>query len=194
VSFNGEPEQYLLTAVLRPGNAPATLGAAGILWRMVKRIRRLFPAAKIRIRLDGGFAHPNLLELFDAAPDVEYGVAMASNAVLKRRAKRALRQARRLSRRSGKTEHVYAETRYAAGTWPHRRRVIIKAEVVRESGKDPKDNPRFVITNQTPSPRWIYEGVYCQRGDVENRIKELHQGLQIGRTSCTDFRANQFRV
>ena len=194
VSFNDEPEQYLLAAVLRPGNAPASLGAAGILWRMVKRIRRLFPGAKIRIRLDGGFAHPNLLELFDAAPDVEYVVAMASNAVLKRRAKRAMRKARRLSRRSGKTEHVYAETRYAAGTWSHRRRVIIKAEVVRETGKDPKDNPRFVITNQIQSPRWIYERVYCQRGDIENRIKELHEGLQIDRTSCTNFWANQFRV
>jgi hypothetical protein len=119
---------------------------------------------------------------------------MPSNAVLKRRAKRALRKARRLSRRSGKTEHVYAETRYAAGTWPHRRRVIIKAEVVREEGKDPKDNPRFLITNQTQSPRWIYEQVYCPRGDIENRIKELHEGLQIGRTSCTAFWANQFRV
>ena len=71
VSFHDEPEQYLLAAVLRPGNAPASWGAAGILWRIVQRIRRLFPGAKIRIRLDGGFAHPDLLDLFDAAPDVE---------------------------------------------------------------------------------------------------------------------------
>jgi hypothetical protein len=99
-----------------------------------------------------------------------------------------------LSRRSGKTERVYAETHYAAGTWSHRRRVILKAEVVREPGKDPKDNPRFVVTNQTPSHRWIYERVYGQRGDVENRIKELPQGLQIDRTRCTDFWAKQFRV
>ena len=48
---------------------------------------------------------------WDAIPSRE--VAMASNAVLKRRAKRAMRQARRLSRRSGETEHVYTETRYA---------------------------------------------------------------------------------
>ena len=194
VSFNDEPEQYLLTAVLRPGNAPASRGAAGILWRIVQRIRRCFPGAKIRIRLDGGFAHPGLLELFEAAPDVEYVVALAGNAVLQRRAQRALRRARRLSRRSGKTEHVYAETRYAARTWPHRRRIIIKAEVVRGPGQDPKENPRFLVTNQTQSPRWIYERVYCLRGDVENRIKELHEGLQLDRTSCTDFWANQFRV
>jgi hypothetical protein len=44
------------------------------------------------------------------------------------------------------------------------------------------------------SPQWIYEEVYCQRGDLENRIKELHYGMEIGRTSCTSFWANQFRV
>ena len=42
-------------------------------------------------------------------------------------------------------------------------------------------------------PQWIYEHVYCQRGDIKNRIKELHD-LEIDRTSCTSFWANQFRV
>jgi len=194
VSFNDEPEQYLFTAVLRPGNAPASRGAVGILRRILQRLRRRFPGAKMRVRLDGGFAHPDLLEFLEAQPDVEYVVAMASNAVLQRKAKRAMRAARRRSRRSQKTEHVYAETRYAAGTWSHRRRVILKAEVVREAGKEPKDNPRFLITNLPQGPRWIYEQVYCPRGEIENRIKELHEGLQIDRTSCPRFWANQFRV
>jgi len=46
---------------------------------------------------------------------------MAKNAVLKRKAKRAMRQARKLSRRSGKTEHLYREANYAAKTWPQER-------------------------------------------------------------------------
>lgn len=71
--------------------------------------------------------------------------------------------------------------------------MVIKAEVVRGDGKDPKDNPRFVITNMKQSPRWIHEHVYCQRGDIENRIKEL-RALEIDRTSCSAFWANQFRV
>jgi Transposase DDE domain group 1 len=50
----------------------------------------------------------------------------------------------------------------------------------------------FVVTNLKQSPQWIYEEVYCQRGDLENRIKEL--GMEIGRTSCSNFWANQFRV
>jgi len=72
--------------------------------------------------------------------------------------------------------------------------VIYKAEVVCAANKKPKDNPRFVVTNLKQDPQWIYEQVYCQRGDVENRIKELHDGMQIGRTSCSNFLANTFRV
>ena len=85
---------------------------------------------------------------------------------------------------TGQTEHVYDDANYAAGSWPRERRIIIKAEVVWGQGKEPKDNPRFVITNMKQSPQWLYEKVYCQRGDIENRIKEL-QALHIDRTSCT---------
>jgi hypothetical protein len=194
VSFNDEAEQYLCAAVLRPGNVGAAVGAVGLLRRLVRMIRHYLPGVKIRVRLDGGFAHPAVLEFLDAQPRLEYVVAMAKNAVLKRVAESGMRRARQLSRRSGKTEHIYGEVRYKAGKWPHLRRIIIKAEVVRAADKDPKDNPRFVITNMKQSPQWIYEKVYCARGDVENRIKELHDGLQIGRTSCSTFLANTFRV
>ncbi len=71
---------------------------------------------------------------------------------------------------------------------------MIKAEVVRLHGRDPKDNPRFVVTNLTPSPKHVYEKRYGGRGEIENRIKELHHGLEIDRTSCTRFLANQLRV
>ena len=125
---------------------------------------------------------------------MEYVVAMAKNAVLNRLAEPEMEPARQLSEQSGQTEHVYGEGRYRAGSWSSERRVIFKAEVVRQAGKEPKDNPRFVITNLKQSPQWIYEQVYCQRGDIENRLKELHHGLEIDRTSCTKFWANQFRV
>ena len=193
VSFNEEAEQYLCAAVLRPGNATAAVGAVGLLRRLVNMIRSYFPGVILRVRLDGGFAHPAVLEFLDAQPNLEYVVAMAKNAVLKRIAAPGVRRARQLSRSSGKTEHIYGEVPYAARKWRCLRRVVIKAEVVRAPGKDPKDNPRFIITNMKQSPQWIYEQVYCQRGDIENRIKELHD-LEIDRTSCSRFWANQFRV
>ena len=193
VSFNDEAEQYLCAAVLRPGNVTAPAGAAGILRRLLMMIRHFFPGVGIRIRLDGGFAHPALLDFLDAEPNLEYVVAMAKNVVLQRKAEEAMQYVRVLAGVTGETEHVYSEANYAARSWERERRILIKAEVVYGEGKELKDNPRFVITNMKQSPQWIYERVYCQRGEIENRIKELH-ALQIDRTSCSDFWANQFRV
>ena len=193
VSFNDEAEQYLCAAVLRPGNVTAPAGAVGILRRLLMMVRQFFPGVRIRIRLDGGFAHPALLDFLDAEPNLEYVVAMAKNAVLERKVEEAMQYARVLSGITGQTEHVYDEVNYAAGSWERERRVILKAEVVYGEGKEAKDNPRFVITNMTQSPQWLYEKVYCQRGEIENRIKELH-ALEIDRTSCSRFWANQFRV
>jgi len=194
LTFDDESEQYLCAAMLRPGHAPATAGAVGLLRRVIDLLRVAFPKARFLVRLDGGYAAPEVLDVLDAEPRLDYVVAMAENAVLTRHAESAMVEARTLSDTSGQTEHVYTETRYAARTWPRERRVVIKAEVVCLPGREPRDNPRFVITNLRPTPRFVYEHVYCARGDIENRIKELHDGLQIGRTSCCRFWANQLRV
>jgi hypothetical protein len=193
LKFDDEPEQHLFTYVLRSGKAPAKLGALAILHRLLEKLIDAFPKAEILVRLDGGFASP---EIFDYLEDARllYVVAMAENTVLARFAEPLMKKARRKSKRTGKTEHFYGACRYAAGSWNRRRRVVFKAEVVRLDGREPKDNARFVVTNLPDSPRAVYEDVYCQRGDVENRIKELHLGLEIDRTSCTRFLANQLRV
>jgi hypothetical protein len=193
VTFDAEAAQYAVAAVLRPGNAPASLGARGLLRRLIRQLRAAFRAPTIRVRLDGGFATPTMFTFLEAQ-GVEYVVAMASNARLEKRARRLMGKARMRSKATGRTEHVYGETRYAARTWKRKRRVIIKAEVVRHPGRDPKNNPRFVVTNLPGAPQTLYEEVYCQRGDMENRLKELHHGLELDRTSCSRFLANQFRV
>src|SRR2546426_893140 len=192
VTFNDEPAQFAVAAVLRPGTAPAGLGARGILRALLRKLRVAFPAATFRVRLDGGFASAKVF-MFLEREQVDYVVAMASNRRLEKRARRLMGRARVLSRQRGETAHLYGETQYAAKKWARKRRVIIKAEVVRHPGRAPKNNPRFVVTNLTTRPQTVYE-VYCQRGDVENRLKELHHGLEMDRTSCSKFRANQFRV
>jgi hypothetical protein len=193
IRFDEEPEQYLFTYVLRGGRAPAKLGAIGILKRVFARLREAFPKAKLRARLDGGFAGPQMFEFLEAE-GVQYVIAMAANSVLNALAEPWMKQARALSARLGQSAQVYAECRYAAKSWVRERRVIIKAEVVRLGEAEPRDNPRYVVTNLRAGPRHIYEAVYCQRGEIENRIKELHHGLEIDRTSCTRFWANQLRV
>ena len=72
--------------------------------------------------------------------------------------------------------------------------MVIKAEVVQHPGREPRDNPRFVVTTLRQCPAWVYEQIYCARGDIENRIKELQDDLGLGRTSCARFWANQLRV
>src|SRR3989442_8029941 len=192
VTFNDEPVQFAVAAVLRPGTAPAGLGARGILRALLRKLRAAFPAATFRVRLDGGFASAKLFTFLDRE-QVEYVVAMASNQRLAKRAQRLMGRARVLSRQHGETAHLYGETRYAAKKWTRKRRVILKAEVVRHPGRPPKNNPRFVVTNLPARPQAVY-AFYCQRGDVENRLKELHHGLEMDRTSCSKFRANQFLV
>ena len=85
LTFDEEAEQYLCTALLRPGNAGTITGADGLLKRLIALLREAFPRATVRVRLNGGFAHPSLLANLDTWR-VEYVVAMASNAVLARHA------------------------------------------------------------------------------------------------------------
>jgi hypothetical protein len=195
LTFNDEAEQYLCAAILRPGNVPATRGARGLLRRLLALLRLAFPHARFLVRLDGGYAHPEILAFLDAEPRLDYVVAMAENAVLTRLAEPAMVQARQMSASSGQTEHVYLDAEYAAKSWRGQwRRMVIKAEVMRLAGREPRDNARFVITTLRQTPRFVYTRVYCARGDIENRIKELHHDLAIGRTSCTNFWANQLRL
>jgi len=174
VTFNGEPEQYLVAYVLRPGNAPALSGAIGILRRLLERLRAAFPRARVLVRLDGGFAAGELFDFLEAE-GCHYVVAMAKNKRLTPRAERLMGTARRLSRRSGQTEHVYGETRYAARRWSRKRRVLIKAEVVRHPGREPKMNQRFVVTNRkgTPRHRESDQGIAPWVGDRSHQLQPL---------------------
>jgi hypothetical protein len=192
LTFDRESEQFLCAAALRPGNAPTQAGALTLLKRIVGRLQERFPKARILVRLDGGFAEPELFEFLDIV-GVDYVVAMAKNKVLECHAELDLIVAGVLSDASGQTEHVYTDFAYAAGTWDRERRVVCKAEVVRLDGREPRLNARFVVTNLPGKAQRIYERIYCMRGEVENRIKELFD-VALDRTSCSKFRANQLRV
>lgn len=192
LSFDDESEQYLFCYVLRPGQAAAKAGCLGVLKRVVPRLRKAFPKARLRIRLDSGFAGPELYEFFEAE-GLDYIVGMAKNDVLLRLAEPAM-EVVRADAEDGIETVCYDEALYVARSWSRERRVLIKGQITYHPGRKPKENPRFVITNLKGSPQQLYEQIYCARGDVENRIKELKAGLEIDRTSCTSFLANQLRA
>ena len=193
VTFDAEPEQHLVAAILRGGRAAASDGALPLLRRLLPKLRQAFPRARLRMRLDGGFAGPELLTYFEEE-GLEYVVAIGRNSVLVRRIEPLMKRVRKATQQSGETETEFGETSYAAGSWRRQnRRVIMKAEVTRLEDRSPRDNARFVVTNLRHSPAGVYQ-IYRARGDAENRIKELKHDLAMDRTSCTRFLANQLRV
>jgi hypothetical protein len=193
IRFDDECEQHLAAVALMPGTGSAVAPTLQELFWLVAMLNTYFPTARICVRLDAAFATTKMLDALDQHR-VDYVVAMPGNAVLKRRAKPFMQRARALARMRKETARVFAETRYAAKSWSRTRRVVIKAEVVAHPGRTQRDNARFVITNLTQSAYHIYTKVYAQRGDIENRIKEIKNDLAIDRTSCTRFEANRFRV
>lgn len=195
VTFNDEVQQYAVAVLLRSGTAGAQ-GAGYMIKKLVEQVCKQFPEAHIVVRLDGGFAQPELLNWLDSwgqAVGLEYMVGMAGNPRLERSSAEDMKTMWEKVYQSYQTEAVYGEACYQANSWSHPRRVIYKAEVVWAPGKLPRANDRYVVTNMKLAPEKQYD-CYCQRGDSENRIKELKLGLELDRTSCSSFLANQFRV
>jgi hypothetical protein len=84
----------------------------------------------------------------------------------------------------------FGEFQYGAREWSRERRVIYRVEFT-TTGPD----VRYVVTNATSGkPRELYEDRYCRRAQCENWIKDLKNHLKCDRTSCQEWRANQFRL
>ena len=180
--------QELVAAVLRPGNVHAGHKTVAILKRLVGAFREAWPDARVMLRGDSGLALPAVYDWCEEN-HVTYVISLAKNPRLRAFAEPFLQAAREEVARTGRTARHFHEFRYAADSWRQERRVILKAEVTPQG-----DNPRFVVTNDTSrSPAELYH-FYTQRGDVENRIKELKLDLKADRTSCHRFLANQFRL
>jgi hypothetical protein len=198
VSFDNDPEQYVVAVRLRPGKSKDTRTVAPFLRRLVKRLSELFTRARLRVRADSGFGKsPQLLDTLDELK-VQYVLGYQPLSVLKDLAQPWADEARGLHEQglAGGETQVFGELRWKPkkGSWPHERRIVVKAEVTESPGREPRLNLRFVVSNSMGhfKPTGLYR-VYCQRGDSENRIKELKQ-LDIDRTSCHRFRANALRV
>lgn len=178
----------LLVAYLRPSNSDAAKHARAILKLLVRRLRTAWPAVKITIRGDSGFCRWRLMRWCDSH-GIGYVLGLAQNPALLRAAAPHTHAARWLFDWTGQPQRLFGTFAYAAGTWDRPRRVIVKAEHTAKGA-----NPRFVVTNVPGDPQELYEDVYCQRGEMENRIKEQQLELFADRTSCHKFPANQFRL
>lgn len=184
--------EHLVCAKLRPSNLDASAGALEQIQRIVERLRRVWPEVEIVLRADSGFCRDEILSWCEPN-QVDYVVGLARNERLEKKLRPALRQARREWRRTGQPARVFTEFRYRTRkSWSRSRRVVAKAEYL-EKG----ENPRFVVTSLRPEQmeaRWLYEKLYCARGEMENRVKEQQLALFADRTSTSWLRSNQIRL
>jgi len=179
----------LITSILRPGRRPRGKETISIIKRVIQRIRMVWPKVGILIRGDSHFATPELYSWCDSH-DVQYILGLTSNSILKNHRNAAVSEARHAFEQSGEKTRVFKQIRYQAKSWHRSLRVIIMAEV---SGMG--DNVRFVVTSlESSPPSFLYETVYCGRGQMENFIKDHKIALRSGRTSCHRFMANCVRL
>jgi Transposase DDE domain group 1 len=160
-----------------------------VLRHVVRAIRARWPRVEILIRGDSHYSRPEALTWLERNR-VGYVFGLAGNKVLLAKVADLMDEAA-LSRVAGEAVKVrrYGEFRYAARTWPVERQVIARVEASPQ-GSD----SRFVVTNLAGAPRWLYEEVYCARGQAENLIKAHKLHLASDRTSCSKATANQFRL
>jgi hypothetical protein len=178
-----------VAVILRPGKTPAGTEVALVLRHVVRAIRARWPRVEILVRGDSHYARPEAMSWCERNR-IGYVFGLAGNQVLLTRIA-ALAEDAAVSRVQGEAENVrrFGEFAYAAKTWSVARRVIARVEASPQ-GSD----SRFIVTNLEGAPRWLYESVYCARGQAENLIKAHKLHLASDRTSCTSATANQFRL
>ena len=184
--------RHLLAAKLRPASMDAAAGAAQELARIVAQIRRRWPQVRILVRADSGFAREEVMAWCEAN-GVDFLFGLQKNDRLVAEIADELARAEAKSRRSGKPARYFKDFRWTTRrSWSRERRVVGKAEFTEDEA-----NPRFVVTSLKRAeckPKYLYEKLYCARGDMENRIKECQLDLYADRTSTATMRANQLRL
>ena len=181
----------LLGARLRVSNIDASAGCVEELKRIVKQIREAWPGVKITVRGDSGFCREELMKWCEDQ-GIDYVLGLAKNDRLKVEIVREQEEAAAEYQQTGKAARRFKEFSYRTlDSWSRARRVVAKAEHLEKGA-----NPRFVVTSFGPQvweARPLYEGLYCARGEMENRIKEQLM-LFADRTSTAFLRSNQIRL
>src|SRR5271168_996469 len=187
--YDGDTGHCVLT-ILRPGKTPDGKEVSAHLRRLVRRIRLHWPNTRITIRGDGHYGRREAMDWCEQNR-VHYIFGLSTNAVLA--AQVFAKTDEVCVRRATANLDVvrdYTETRYGAKSWSHPRRVVARIEATRK-GLD----VRYVVTNITyGTAEWLYDSLYCARGQAENLIKRHKSQLASDRTSCRSPLANQMRL
>jgi hypothetical protein len=178
----------MLACILRNSRIDGAKHAAAVIKLLVTRLRQVWPEVRIIVRGDSGFCRQRLIRWCERQ-DVSYVIGVARNARLQRivapwEERMQLRHAETLEK-----QREIHEFRYAAESWNRERRIITRLEFGSQG-----NNPRFIVTNLDRPAEALYDNLYCQRGEAENRIKETQLDLFGARASCHRFLSNWLRI
>lgn len=178
----------MLACVLRRSRIDGARHAAAVIRLIVSRLRQAWPAVRVIVRGDSGFCRQRLIRWCERQ-NVGYVIGLARNARLHRQVEGWERLMEHAYSACGEKQRLIREFSYAAQSWNRPRRVVTRLEFGSQGS-----NPRFIVTNLDGTPSELYDGLYCLRGEAENRIKETQLDLFGTRASCHRFLANWLRV
>lgn len=180
--------QAMLACLLRPSRIDGAKHAAAVIKLLATRLRQAWPKVRLIVRGDSGFCRQRLIRWCERH-DVGYVLGVARNARLHEDVEGWEYWLRHRYGETGVKQRIIREFRYQAGTWKIERRVITRLEYGAQG-----PNPRFIVTNLDAPAEALYDGLYCRRGEAENRIKEVQLDLFGTRASCQKFVANWLRL
>ncbi|MDP3033230.1 MAG: IS1380 family transposase [Rhodocyclaceae bacterium] len=180
--------QAMLACLLRPSRIDGARHAAAVIKLIVTRLRQAWPEVKIIVRGDSGFCRQRLIRWCERR-QVGYVIGVARNTRLHKVVAVWEAELEAAFAATGTKQRTIHEFSYAADSWDIARRVVTRLEYGAQG-----TNPRFVVTNLDLPAADLYDGLYCQRGEAENRIKEAQLDLFGTRASCHKFLANWLRL
>ena len=172
----------LVSSVLRPAGRPSGKEAACHIRRLMRSIRRHWPNIKILLRADGHYSTPEVMDLCDTL-GVDYVFGLPTNSRVRKLVKTRVADTEKRYEQhyagTGKKLRQFDTCSYGAHSWGGERRVIA----------------RFIVTSLSGHrSKYLYEKIYCARGQAENHIKSWKRHLASDRTSCSKANANQMRL
>lgn len=194
-------DQFVMLS-LRPGNVHASLGADDDLEYLVRRLRQVWPDVVIVVRGDSAFGIPRMYAVCERL-GLLYTFGLTANAVLQRHTEALLAEAVAAYQQERQAAcqqdpprvalpiRLFTSWWYQADPWDRPRYVVAKIEANAQG-----TNRRFVVSNR-PGAELLPEATYDEygeRGDSENRNKEIKCGLGMDRLSDHRFCANLFRL
>ena len=188
--FEGRSGKLILP-ILRPGRGNKSINIAGLLKRLIEKLRKHWKHTAIIVRGDSHFCSHDFMDwATDRQDGIHFITGLSGNVKLQRISERWLKSAIADFDTTGEDVRIFHSFMYKAQSWKHQQRVVVKIEVNKLG-----TNVRYIVTDfKKQRSGFLYSECYCDRGRMELMIAELKNGLKADRMSCNKFSANQFRL